>query len=535
MHLFELHSGAALRLAVGFGLAACGIVAGLVMVRAPRARYLAAPIIAVPVALIAACAWAIVLGLTPAIAVLLGRAGTAMVGAGILVGAGLCTGLFSVRRAPRARVWRGTVVLDATGARLLRGRHGKKALRFAGEQVPAADEAKHFKLLGTTGTGKSTAIRELLAGALRRGDAAVIADPDGGYLDAFYEPGRGDALLNPFDARSRRWDLFGELAADYDSDLVARALIAEHAGDERTWRVYARVFLASLLRQLRRAGERDVATLHRLIVSAPVAELALLLDGTAAGPYLSADNARFFASIRAVATTQLAALEHLGEPRTGATLSVRRWVREVAAGSRHGALFLPYRAGQAATLRNLISTWMRLAIFETMEQSETDHRLWFVIDELDALGAIDGLKDALARLRKFGGRCVLGLQSIAQITGTYGPQDAQTIIENCGNTLILRCSASESGGTARFASRLIGDREVVREQVTRASGGALGPGRRSRSITFQHVTEPAVLAAEIEQLPDLAGYLKFASAATWRRIEAFGTVRVRDSASTRGQ
>jgi hypothetical protein len=43
-----------------------------------------------------------------------------------------------------------------------------------------------------------------------------------------------------------------------------------------------------------------------------------------------------------------------------------------------------------------------------------------VIDELDALGAIDGLKDALARLRKFGGRCVLGFQSIGQVSALYG-------------------------------------------------------------------------------------------------------------------
>ena len=66
-----------------------------------------------------------------------------------------------------------------------------------------------------------------------------------------------------------------------------------------------------------------------------------------------------------------------------------------------------------------------------------------VVDELDALGQIDGLKDALARLRKFGGRCVLGFQSIAQVSSTYGKGDAQTLVENCGNTLILRCSASE--------------------------------------------------------------------------------------------
>ena len=121
---------------------------------------------------------------------------------------------------------------------------------------------------------------------------------------------------------------------------------------------------------------------------------------------------------------------------------------------------MPYRAGQIAALRSSISAWMRLAIFEAMNQPEGDQRLWFVVDELDALGPIDGLKDALARLRKFGGRCVLGLQSVAQVSGTYGSSEAQTIVENCGNTLILRCAASEHGGTSHFASRLIGQQRA---------------------------------------------------------------------------
>jgi len=36
-------------------------------------------------------------------------------------------------------------------------------------------------------------------------------------------------------------------------------------------------------------------------------------------------------------------------------------------------------------LRAIISTWVRLAIFETMGLAERDARLWFVVDELDAL------------------------------------------------------------------------------------------------------------------------------------------------------
>ena len=86
------------------------------------------------------------------------------------------------------------------------------------------------------------------------------------------------------------------------------------------------------------------------------------------------------------------------------------------------------------------------------------------------MGQIDGLKDALAKLRKFGGRCVLGFQSIAQVSSTYGDGPARTIVENCSKTLILRCSASEGGGTVRFASQLVGQREIIRPTVTHSTG-----------------------------------------------------------------
>ena len=139
-----------------------------------------------------------------------------------------------------------------------------------------------------------------------------------------------------------------------------------------------------------------------------------------------------------------------------------------------------------------------------------------MVDELDALGQIDGLKDALARLRKFGGRCVLGFQSIAQVSIDLRDGEAQTLVENCGNTLILRCSGSEHGGTSQFASRLIGEREVLRLSTSRS--------RRATEL-FPSITraehlgvESAVMGAQIEQLPDLAGYLKIASRPQWLRV-----------------
>ncbi len=124
------------------------------------------------------------------------------------------------------------------------------------------------------------------------------------------------------------------------------------------------------------------------------------------------------------------------------------------------------------------------------------------------------------------GWCLGAILGIAQVSSTYGNAEAQTIVENCGNTLILRCSGSESGGTSQFASHLIGDREILRSQLSRGSDreGAFSirGARRSRSVTVQHTIEPAVLPSELEQLPDLCGYLKCASSASWLKV-SFGS------------
>jgi hypothetical protein len=103
---------------------------------------------------------------------------------------------------------------------------------------------------------------------------------------------------------------------------------------------------------------------------------------------------------------------------------------------------------------------------------------------------------------------------------------ANRIIENCGNTLILRCSGSEHGGTSQFASHLIGEREVIRRQISRGRDRdnlltARG-ARRSTNISEQRLIETAVLPAELEQLPNLTGYLKTAASPVWLRVSFRG-------------
>ena len=516
------------------------LLARLIRERAPLGKLLLSPVLAAPLTVVAGLGMAAVTPLLHGLGMASDGLAQCSIGVALSAALGYTAGRAMVRRESLGVSYlRGAIVTDVTHAASAvdRSRHRSRERRLdgitlAGLPVTAEDEVKHFKLIGATGTGKSTAIHELLGAALGRGDRAVIADPDGGYLRRFYDRERGDVILNPFEPDSARWDLFGEISNDYDVEQLARSLIPDHEGPDRSWRSYARTFFSAVTAQAHAAGTRDVRDLYRLLVTAGTAELKTLVAGTPAQPFLEEHNGRMFDSIRSVTSSAVSALDYISRQRC-APLSVRGWVQgshrpqRASTVDEHGVLFMPYRAGQIAALRSTISAWMRLAIFEAMNREESgQQRLWFVIDELDALGQIDGLKDALARLRKFGGRCVLGFQSIAQVSSTYGSGEAQTIVENCGNTLILRCSGSEHGGTSQFASRLIGEREVMRVTTSRS--------RRATEVLpaithAEHLSvESAVMGSEIEQLPDLAGYLKLASNPAWLRVG------LRPVAATRG-
>jgi len=513
-------------LVLGYSTVAGPMITAMAKGKARLDKLLLSPLLAVPATMLAAVGTSAAQPLLHGLGIANGGLMQLAVGVGLFASVGYFSGRVIAKSASlEASHQRGTVISDQEERHQARPTaHDRSAERSRGAAspgprdcltlanipIPIEDETKHFKLIGTTGTGKSTAIREVLGGALERGDRAIIADPDGGYLRRFYNERRGDVILNPFDERSGKWDLYGEITNDYDVAQLARSLIPDQEGSERSWRAYGRTFLEAVVRQTRDAGITDVKELHDILVIAGTEELKTLLAGTPAQPFLDEHNIKMFDSIRSVTTSAMDALQYVGG-QNGPPLSVRKWVQ-----SGKGVLFIPYQAGQIAALRSMISAWMRLAIFETMNREEGDRPLWFVVDELDALGQIDGLKDALARLRKFGGRCMLGFQSVAQVSGTYGRSEAQTIIENCGNTLILRCSASERGGTSSFASQLIGQREVLRTTESRSRQ----PLRLLSTTTrTQHFSiEPAVLDSEIEQLPDLKGFLKLASRPEWRRV-----------------
>jgi hypothetical protein len=358
-----------------YALGLAGMLLGSAHGKAPLRHYLLAPVIAIPLFLVSGLVCAMIspfvdaTGIDPTSVLNLVIYGPLI--AGIGYGVSRLLAVYATgSSAPRHL--RGAVV-SALNLISGRGSQSPTAITLAGIPISTADETKHFKIIGTTGTGKSTAIQELLSAALARGDRAIIADPDGGYLSRFYDPDR-DVILNPFDPDARKWDLFGEITNDYDVEQLARSLIPDRGGEDRVWSGYARTVLSAVVQQMISVNMRNDADLVRLLVNAPLSELRKLLPQTSAAPFLEEGNEKMFGSVRSVAASAIEALkytvQHKAEP-----LSVRQWVRQGAArqnGGRGGVLFIPYRAGEIAALASMISAWMRLGIFEAMDREEGD-------------------------------------------------------------------------------------------------------------------------------------------------------------------
>src|SRR5437016_8939729 len=71
--------------------------------------------------------------------------------------------------------------------------------------VPRAVESSHILLMGDTGMGKSTLIRQILLQVEARGDTAIVYEPAREYTPRLYEPERGDTLLKHGHQRLPYW------------------------------------------------------------------------------------------------------------------------------------------------------------------------------------------------------------------------------------------------------------------------------------------------------------------------------------------
>ncbi len=374
------------------------------------------------------------------------------------------------------------------------------AWSLAGIPFPPRSETQHTIVSGTTGSGKTVLISDLVSQVRAKGERCVIYDKMGSYTRAFFDPAR-DVLLNPLDARAPRWSPFLEARNPRDFDMMAAALIPQQRDSaDPFWVTAARQLFSHGAAVLARKGVTENKVLVDHLLKADLTALAQAMEGTVAQSIVDPDNPRTALSVRAMLTANVSALEFL--PDTGTPFSIREWVSGEAGG---GFLILTSRGDQHASLRGLISTWLEIAVnaMLSLDQSD-DRRIWVILDELPTLHQVPSLQPGLAESRQFGGCFVLGVQVASALRDLYGRHASETISGLCGTRVVL---AAPDRDTAQWSADSLGRSEV--EEVSENVSYGANTIRDGVSLTPRRELRALALPADIMRLPNLHGFLKF--------------------------
>jgi type IV conjugative transfer system coupling protein TraD len=382
---------------------------------------------------------------------------------------------------------------------------------IAGIPFPYAYEQTHTMIVGTTGTGKTVIIKNIISQIRKRGQSAVIFDLTGTFIESFYDEKR-DYILNPFDRRCPNWSFFNDCENEPEIKAAALALIPDvNEGTDPFWQMAARSLFTEMCIKLISEGRATNQALIDELMKADLKSIHEALTGTIADPLTSPEAARMAESIRAVFNANADVLQCL--PDDGEIFSIRNWIND---DEKDGSiLFVSTTYTQMAMTRALITLWMNTALYSQMDRANDPYlNTWFLIDELGALHKLPGLDAGFQTIRNQGGAIVVGVHSFAKMKETYGEHATNNIINLTRNKVLLAVTDPE---TAETCSKLIGNREV--REVDEAYSISNNTNRDTSTLTANTQIEPLVLPDDLMNLQSLHGYLKMSDGYPTARIE----------------
>jgi type IV secretory pathway TraG/TraD family ATPase VirD4 len=373
-------------------------------------------------------------------------------------------------------------------------------MKLGASVIAPRKEPEHFLITGSPGAGKSTLIRHMLWQIQERGQCAIVIDPDCEFIQEFYAEARGDVVLNPLDARCPFWSPWLEFRDDsftMDAEAMAASLIRTQArtASEEFFRESGRTLIEAIFQVVH---DRSHAGGIADFLALPRADIQERLTGTRAYPLIDPGAHEQGSGILATAANAVKPFYYLpARAETSRTWSAREW-----AATRRGWVFLSSREDARAAIQRLQGVWLDSLVRWLMSAAIGSSQVWIMADELPAMEYQPQIEKLITRGRKRGLSAVLGFQNVSQLRSIYGADGAITLTSSPTTKIILRCDEAE---TAKWASALLGSREVERINMTQLAG--LSSMREGVNLQPQRANEPIVTAAEVQMLKPLRGYL----------------------------
>ena len=364
-------------------------------------------------------------------------------------------------------------------------------------RIPAKAEAQHMQIIGDTGAGKSALMFQVLRQVRSRGDSVIVYDPAREFVKRFYDPSRGDVILNPLDARSPYWGPAEELRSRSEAKALAASLFQppqDRKGEffiESPQKIFAFLMAYGPTPDELVAWMSNPEEIDRRLKGT---EHAHLID-----PRAHQQRAGVLGSLGLVADS-LRLLPRKGEGNG-------RWTATEWAEKRQGWIFLTSLPAEREALRPLQSLWIDWLVLRLLnEPTKEQKRVWFVIDELASLQKLPQLHTAITESRKSRNPVVLGFQGKAQLEYLYGHL-AEVMLSQPATSVWLTTKEPNAG---EWVSKFIGKVEIERLRETHFDGT-----RSGHNFTIERQVEPLVLESEISGLADLHAFMKYQNYVTY--------------------
>jgi type IV secretory pathway TraG/TraD family ATPase VirD4 len=358
--------------------------------------------------------------------------------------------------------------------------------------IPRSLESSHMMMMGDTGAGKSVLQRRVLMQIAERGETAIVYDPALEHTPHFFNPARGDLILNPLDERCPYWSPSDEVMHEAEALTLATSLFPDKPHENTFFVDGPRKIFAHLL-TLKPTPEELVRWMSH------EEELDRLLKGTELTAFIYRGAGPQRGGVLGALNMVADSLKLL--PRESETK--QRWTTEEWARQRSGWIFLTSTPRFRERLLPLMSLWLDTLVLRLMNQGDPAMRhAWFVLDELASLQRLPQLHTALTENRKSGNPVVIGFQGRSQLEVRYG-HEAEAMLSQPATKIFLHTSEPRA---AKWISDTIGEVEMERVKVTVNTHPL--KITKSRSYHNERRTEPLVLPSEISGLQRLHALLK---------------------------
>lgn len=364
-----------------------------------------------------------------------------------------------------------------------------------GVPYPSDMWTRHVLVVGGVGSGKSTAIKPLIAKIEVSGEQMLLFDPKSEFTMGFAKP----KILAPWDARSLSWDIAKDMRNPLDMRRFAASMIKE--SQDPMWSNASRQLLVGLMIYLKRTrgvdwGWRELSDL----IALPQDSLLSIMkrfhpEAIRAVEKASVTTAGILINLASFCSSIFDLAEAWGDVSKKRRISFVEWTQGRSPFKQvilqgHGAYSELTKAYVEAVI-GVVS-----AMVNSVEMVDDPNRkIWFIADEFAQMGKVP-VRPLFEVGRSRGVRCVVACQDFAQLEEVYGEPMVKALVGMCGTLLVGQVMQGE---TAESLCKAFGSREVERANYSSSFGaGGGGPGSgKSTTLSYNREEVPLYKPSEL--------------------------------------